>query len=173
MGTETYWSEGPQLLNLTVRRCTFENVDAPALDIGIFDSRASRDCRNVVVENNVFRANGQRRNRYPQGVGLRLRNVDGAIVRGNRFEENPGANLIVQDARNVVVENNVFVHPNGRRIDSKDMDGSAVVWLDHVEHVRLSGNVVQRPGAAMRSLVGVTDSVTDVTGLKDGVRVEK
>ena len=172
-GTETYWSEGPALLNLTVRRCTFENVDAPALDIGIFDSRASRDCRNIVVENNVFRANGQRRNRYPQGVGLRLRNVDGAVVRGNRFEDNPGANLIVQDARNVVVENNIFVRPNGRKIVSKDMDGSAVVWLDHVDHVRLSGNVVQRPGAAMKSLVGTTDSVADVTGLKDGVRLGK
>lgn len=172
-GTETYWSEGPQLLNLTVRHCTFENVDAPGLDIGIFDSRASRDCRNILVENCVFRANGQRRNRYPQGVGLRLRNVDGAVVRGNRFEDNPGANLIIQDARNVRVENNVFVHPNGRKIDSKDMDGGAVVWLDHADHVQLSGNVVQRPGPAMRTLVSATDSVTDATGLKDGVRLEK
>ena len=66
-GSEMYWDEGPQTLNLTVRGCTFENIDTAAVDVGLFadGSDTSLDCKNILIENNVFKNNGQRTTARP------------------------------------------------------------------------------------------------------------
>jgi autotransporter-associated beta strand protein len=58
-GTETYWHGGPQLLNLIIRGNTFEDIDYPAIDLGIFTSTNSLDCTNILIEGNTFINNGE------------------------------------------------------------------------------------------------------------------
>lgn len=177
-GAEMYWDEGPQTLSLTVRGCTFEDIDTAAVDVGLFadGSETSLDCKNILIENNVFRNNGRRTTARPwmkwgagpQGIGVRLRNVDGAIIRSNVFINNPGPNIVVQYCRNVVIEGNRFTKTHGRTVlaDPAEVpDTSAVILIDHVSHVSLRGNTLTKPGLFFKHFVRVTSSCTEVTGL--------
>ncbi len=175
-GAEMYWDEGPQTLNLTVRGCTFENIDTAAVDVGLFadGSETSLDCKNILIENNVFRSNGQRTTARPwmphgygpQGVGVRVRNADGVIIRRNVFINNPGPNIIVQYCRNVVIAGNSFIKTHGRTIvadPSEVPDTAAVILLDHASHVLLSGNTLTKPGPFFKHFLSVTPSCAQVT----------
>ena len=176
-GAEMYWDEGPQTLNLTVRGCTFENIDTAAIDVGLFadGSDTSLDCKHIVIENNVFRNNGQRTTARPwmkwgygpQGIGIRLRNTDGAVIRNNVFINNPGPNIVVQYCRHVVITGNAFAKTHGGAINADPAevsDKSAVILIDHATSVSLSGNTLTKPGPFFKHFIAVTPSCTDVTG---------
>ena len=175
-GTETYWSEGPQLRNLIVRSNLFEGVDTPALDIGIFYSQASRDCTNILVEGNIFRSNGPHQANGPRGVGMRLRNANGAIIRGNTFENNPNANLVLQDSMNVLVQSNRFYNTHQTNLNpgsNYGVDASSVVWVDDCSNVTLQGNVVSNMGPWGDKLVSATATVTNLSGADSGIVLVK
>lgn len=178
-GAEMYWNEGPQTLNLIVRGCTFENIDTAAVDVGLFadGSETSLDCKNILIENNVFRNNGRRTTARswmkwgygPQGVGVRLRNTDGAIIRNNVFINTPGPNIVVQYCRNIVITGNTFTRTHGRAINADPAevpDKSAVILIDHASAVSLSGNILTKPRPLFKHFVVVTPSCTNVVGAR-------
>ncbi len=177
-GAEMYWNEGPQTLNLTVRGCTFENIDTAAVDVGLFadGSDASYDCKNITIENNIFRNNGQRTTsrpwlKYgygPQGVGVRVRNAVRVIVRHNTFINNPGANIVIQYCKNVAVIGNTFEKSNDAKVNANPEqvgDNGAAVWLDHVDGATIFGNKVSNPGRYYEHLIAATPTCS---GLKIG-----
>ena len=174
-GAEDYWAEGPQTRNLTIRSNLFENVDAPSLDVGFFDSFASRDYTNILVEGNTFLNTGQHRpanNGFPQGVGVRVRNANGAIIRNNIFDGVPNANIIVQNSWNVQVSGNQFrnTHPLALSAGTNfGIDSACMVWIDNCTNVSLAGNWVTNMGALATKLASVTATSTSVSGATNGI----
>ena len=107
--------------NIVIRDNFFEQGDGEAL-LGIYidDNNFGYGFTNVVIENNVMH-NGNLQ-------GIRFENVDGAIIRDNTFlptnddlSDLPGI-VMVDDTRNVLIENNVL---GGLHGESWDISGSS------------------------------------------------
>jgi len=167
-GAEAYWNEGPQVRNLVIRNCTFEDIDSPCIDIGFFNSTKSRDFTNIVIEGNTFLTGGRITPWWdtPQGAGVRLRNVDGAIVRNNIFDGIWNTNIIVQYSRNVEINNNIFrnAHQQSPPVDARNdgNDKSAIVWIDDAYNISFSNNIIENWGFYGSQLVKLTESATNI-----------
>lgn len=175
-GAEMYWDEGPQTLDLTVRGCTFDNIDCPGLDVGLHadGSDQSYDCRNILIERNTFRHAGtlttarpwMKYGYFPMGVGVRVRNAVGVVIRDNTFEDCAGPNIVVQYCRQVEIRGNRFKATHGREIAAPDPaqigDPGAVIWLDQVEGAVLRDNLLSEPGRWFKRLLGVSERCRDV-----------
>ncbi len=107
--------------NIVIRDNFFEQGSGEAL-LGIYidDNNFGYGFTNVVIENNVLH-NGDLQ-------GIRFENVDGAIIRDNTFlptnddlSDLPGI-VMVDDTRNVLIENNVL---GGLHGESWDIAGSS------------------------------------------------
>lgn len=114
-GPEFYWGEAPPVRNLTIRNNRFVNVDVSNIYVGVFDSDASTDNRNIVIEGNNFEGYGRQavmHNQGRRGNAVLVRNADGVTIRGNTFgPPAPGAppgarRLAVEVSRNVTVRGN-------------------------------------------------------------------
>jgi hypothetical protein len=173
-GAEMYWDEGPQTLDLTVRGCTFDNIDCPAVDVGLFESDASYDCRRIRIERNTFRRGGtlttarpwMKYGYYPQGVGVRVRNAVGVVIRDNVFEDCAGPNIIVQTCRDVEISGNRFSGTHQREIAPPDPawvgDPGAVIWLDRVTGAKLRDNRLTSPGPWYKRFLGASASCREI-----------
>ena len=109
-GPEFYWSEAPPVRNLTIRHNRFVNNDVSNIYVACFESQASRDNRNIVIEGNRFEGYG----RFPsvarqgrQGVAVHVSNAEGVTIRGNTF--GAAAPTAPQDAPRVLVEHSRHV----------------------------------------------------------------
>jgi hypothetical protein len=98
---------------------------------------------------------------------------NGIAVVGNRFVGNNGINLLVADAENMLLVDNTFIHPM-RKPDNRGADfhfgTSSLIWLQQCKNVLLAGNRAITPGPAMKRLVGVGPDVSNVKGIKGGVK---
>jgi hypothetical protein len=99
---------------------------------------------------------------------------DGIAVVGNRFVNDNGINLLIADAKNLLVSGNVFIHPM-RKADNRGavhFGTSNLIWLQRCKNILLAGNRVIDPGPAMKKLVGVGPSVSNVKGSSNGVKIQ-
>jgi autotransporter-associated beta strand protein len=175
-GTETYWHGGPQLINLTIRGNTFEDIGDPALDLGIFTSNNSFDCTNILIEGNTFINNGQHApygTFSPRGCAVRVRNANGVIIRNNVFDNNwAGANIVVQRAKNVQILNNLFKNTHQHYWsdwNNYGVDYSGLIYVDAAQIVTLSGNLVTNMGPYGTRLISMTSTASNLTGTNNGI----
>ena len=183
-GMISYWNEGPQTRNITIRGCTFYDNDGVSVLINIGalggNSTASHDQGAILIENNLFVAGGRLpvwNGVNPRGVALMVGNSSGAVVRGNVFSGFPNSNIAVYASDNVTIENNVFLKANETDVDSnnrpdrENFNERAVVWINNSQNVALSGNLSYLTGANNQSLAAVgATNVSDVRGLESGIR---
>ena len=165
-GMQTYWDEGPQTCDLTIRHCTFYDVDGISCRVGIEvphgTSSASHDQRHVVIEDNAFLAGGRRpvwNNIMPRGVGVLVGNCHDAVVRRNLFSGLPNANVVVYASDGVTVADNLFLDalapPAGSNPwkASADVDPARLVSVSDSSAVTVAGNVavggVDKPTAGV------------------------
>ena len=183
-GMISYWNEGPQTRNITIRGCTFFDNDGVAalFNIGAVggNSTASHDQGDIIIENNLFIVGGRLpvwNNVNPRGVALMVGNSSHAVVRGNVFSGFPNSNIAVYASDDVTLENNTFLKANERDVDSnnrpdrENFNERAVVWINNSQNVGLSGNVSYLTGASNQSLAATgLVNVADVRGLEGGIR---
>jgi hypothetical protein len=98
----------------------------------------------------------------------------GLIVVKNRFVDDYGINLLLCDAQDVLITGNLFLHP----LQEKESVGStlyskksSLVWLQQSQDVLIANNHVIHPGPALKKLVGVGPDVSNVMGIKNGVKI--
>lgn len=88
-GPEFFWGEGGQLQGLTIRRNTFENIDAPNISIATFDAPTGSANRDVTIEDNTFEHYGRMPVVYmakdPPGLAMQIRNTDGLTIQNNHI----------------------------------------------------------------------------------------
>ena len=151
---EFWWDESGCSSHLLIEGNTIEHVgyataDVPGLnEAGALSIFATTDARAVSFGHN------------------------GIAVIGNRFVDNNGINILVADAKNLLLVDNTFINPM-RIPDNRGADfhfgTSSLMWLQQCKNVLLAGNRVTAPGPAMKKLVGVGPDVNNVMGIKDGV----
>ena len=99
---------------------------------------------------------------------------NGIAVIGNRFIDNNGINILVADTRNLLLADNTFINPM-RMPDNRGADyhfgTSDLIWLQQCKNILLAGNRVIHPGPALKKLVGVGPDVSNVMGIKNGVKI--
>ncbi|BDI29054.1 hypothetical protein CCAX7_11050 [Capsulimonas corticalis] len=181
-GMETYWGEGPQCKNVTIKNNTFSDMDGCSVDIGIFatngPSGLSHDQTNIDIENNLFQNGGQHavwNDVMPRGIALRLANASGATVKNNTFKNFSNANIAVLTSDNVNITGNNFVNPHQTALPVNRSQGAvdpgAVIWIDNSQNVSLSNNVVFSPGSHETALAEATANNSGINGLSTGVYV--
>ena len=183
-GMISYWNEGPQTRNVTLRRNTFYDNDGVAVLINIGalggNSTASHDQGDIVIENNLFVAGGRLpvwNNVNPRGVALMVGNSSHAVVANNVFSGFPNSNIAVYASDDVQIKNNVFLKANERGVDSnnrparENFNERTVVWINNSRNVALSGNLSYLTGANNQALAAVgATNVFDVRGLESGIK---
>ncbi len=153
---EFWWDESGCSSHLLIEGNTIEHVgyataDVPGLnEAGALSIFATTDARAVSFGHN------------------------GIAVIGNRFVDNNGINLLVADAKNLLLADNTFINPM-RMPDNRGADfhfgTSSLIWLQQCNNILLAGNRAINPGPAMKKLVGVGTDVSNVMGIKDGVKI--
>lgn len=183
-GMISYWNEGPQTRNITLRGNTFYDNDGPAVLINIGalggNSTASHDQGDIVIENNLFVAGGRLpvwNYTSPGGVALMVGNSTHAVVANNVFSGFPNSNIVVYASDDVTIRNNVFLKANGmigysnNRPDRENFNERAVVWINNSRSVALSGNLSYLTGFNNQTLAAVgATNVSDVRGLETGIK---
>ena len=152
---EFWWDESGCSSHLLIEGNTIEHVgyataDVPGLnEAGALSIFATTDARAVSFGHN------------------------GIAVIGNRFVDNNGINLLVADARNLLLADNTFINPM-RMPDNRGADfhfgTSSLIWLQQCNNILLAGNRVTNPGHALKTLVGAGPDVSNVKGIKGGVK---
>ncbi len=120
----------------------------------------------------------------------------GIIISGNHFVDDNGINVLLTDASGVIISENYFVHPmrspNPRGSDLQNygptlpitearvlhprknvfqhFNSSSLIYLQQCKNILLTDNHVIKPGPAMKLPVGVGPDVSDVEGVKSGVK---
>ena len=93
------------------------------------------------------------------------------MVANNRFVHNNGINILVVDAKNVLLADNTFIGAM-RKPDHRGADfhfgTSSLIWLQQCKNILLAGNRVIHPGPALKKLLGVGTDVSHVMGIKGG-----
>ena len=168
-GMQTYWNEGPQTCDLSVRHCTFYDVDGISCRVGVETpagaSSASRDQRHVVIEDNAFLAGGRRpvwNNIMPRGVGVLVANCRDAVVRRNLFVGLPNANVVVYASADVTVADNLFLDAAAPPRDTNPWARSAKVDARLLVSVTASESVTVRDNLAAGGVDKPTAGVTRV-----------
>ena len=96
-------------------------------------------------------------------------------IANNHFVDNNGINMLITDSRHVVVLGNTFVRPM-RKVNNRGANlhfgYSDLIWLQQCRNILLAGNRVIAPGPAMKKLVGTGPNVSNIKGLRDGVKVQ-
>ena len=96
------------------------------------------------------------------------------VITDNRFVANNGINLLVSGVRNMLFSGNRFIKPMYRP-DNRGADyhfgTSDLIWLQQCKNILLAGNRVIHPGPALKKLVGVGPDVSNVMGIKNGVKI--
>ena len=144
--------------------------------------------QNVVIERNTIRNTGhsyaggsgdigaaltitgtsdpRRRDAGPQGN----RNI---TIDSNVFDSICGCNLQVQYARSVSIKNNVFQNTHQNPCNNGDkiptFDSHAMIWMEDVGDVTLSGNRVSNMGPYGTSLLALGHNTMDLQGVTDGI----
>jgi hypothetical protein len=80
--------------------------------------------------------------------------------------------VVVQEAKNVQVLNNLFASTHQHYWSdwgNYGVDYSTVIWIDNSQNVTLSGNLVTNMGQYGTSVVLATATVTNVTGMRNGI----
>lgn len=182
-GMITFWNEGPQTCNITLRGNTFYDNDGISALIGIGayrgNSTASHDQTNMLIENNLFLFGGRLpvwNGVLPRGVALMLSNTHTAVVRGNLFCGFPNANIAVYASDDVTIANNTFLRANERDVDSnnrperENFNERTLIWINNSQNVAVSGNRSYLNGPLTETLVASGTNVSNVSGQDDGVK---
>ncbi len=183
-GMISYWNEGPQTRNITLRGNTFYDNDGPSVVINIGalggSSTASHDQGDIIIENNLFVAGGRLpvwNYTSPGGVALMVGNSSHAVVANNVFSGFPNSNIVVYASDDVTIQNNVFLKANeinvasNNRPDRENFNERAVVWINNSRNVALSGNLSYLTGANNQTLAAVgAINISDVRGLDSGIK---
>ncbi len=141
--------------------------------------------RNLIIRNNTFRHCGYATagpwTNQAATVSILGEGNDKGIAQGhqhitienNTFEDNDGANLLINGAQDVQVLRNHFLrpqqHPSLRGIDHK-VDPAVLISLSNCDNVTVKDNTVSTPGRAHKSLIQTVPSAINVTGLDNGVK---
>jgi len=181
-GMQTYWNEGPQTCNVTLKHNTFYDIDGISCRIGIEvpdgTSSGSRDQQNIDIEENLFLSGGNHdvwNGIMPRGVALLIGNVHGAVVKNNVFAGFPNASIVVYSSDNVAISDNVFLnaHSSSNRSQnwprSANVDPGSLITVNHSSHVLLGGNLLYNDGPFGSKLVAVGPDVSGMEGADTGV----
>ena len=183
-GMISYWNEGPQTRNITIRGCTFYDNDGVSVLINIGaqggNSTSSHDQGDIIIENNRFLIGGRLpvwNGVNPRGVALMVGNSSNVVVRGNVFYGIPNCNIAVYASDAVTISDNTFYRANevdvdsNNRPDRENFNPRTIIWINNSQNVSLSGNVSYLTGARNQSLAAVgATNVSDVRGLEGGIR---
>ncbi len=97
----------------------------------------------------------------------------GIAVVQNHFIGNSGINLLLTDCQNVIVADNIFSRAM-RSFDNRGQkcgyDPSSLIYLQQCNSVLLAHNCAIAPGPAMKKLLGIGPDVSNVKGIKAGVK---
>jgi hypothetical protein len=173
--------------NGVIEGCTVDNTYAGIVICPEVDIWAEADyAHNVVVRNNTIRATGFASSPdTPQAGALTIGAYENnrfvprpgghanIVVTGNRFEGNAGVNVEITSASNIAVRDNLFIDPMPQTSDrgvKLGIDPTSLFWLTECDGIKLSGNLVQSPGAGFRRLMAASPTVSGV-GLTDGVQI--
>lgn len=153
-GPEFYWNDAGSACNLLVADNVLENV---ARTQGTYSAEAG--AISITTD--------------PAYHGVANFSHRGIMVIGNRFVHDNGINILLTDARDVLVADNRFLQPM-RTVShhgaTYHFGTSSLIWLQQCRGVLLAGNRVVDAGDAMKKLVGCGPAVSDVHGLKSGVK---
>jgi hypothetical protein len=144
---EACYSRNVVIRNNTISRCGTASMGPWTAQAGALSVTAESKPgaepghRQIVIEDNRFLEN--------DGVNLLLQAVDGALVKGNRFERPDQAAT--------------------RRGSGRQLDPGALIWVSDCRNIRLEGNKVANPGAAMSTLIGVGPRTTALVGRETGI----
>jgi hypothetical protein len=152
LAPEPWWREAcfcrkVTIRNNTIRRCGTASMgpwtqQAGALSVTAeIEPGAEPGHRQIVIEDNRFIEN--------DGVNLLLQAVDGAVVRGNRFEWPDQSATLRGSARGI--------------------DPGALIWVSDCRNVLFEGNKVTHAGAALGKGVGVGPGTMNLIGRESGV----
>ncbi len=183
-GMISYWNEGPQTRNITLRGNTFYDNDGVSalINIGALggNSTASHDQGNILIENNLFVTGGRLpawNGVNPRSVALMVGNSSHAVVANNVFSGFPNSNIAVYASDDVQIKGNMFLKANetdvesNNRPDRENFNERAVVWINNSRDVALSGNLSYLTGANNQTLAAVgATNVADVRGLESGIK---
>ncbi|MGC9261642.1 MAG: right-handed parallel beta-helix repeat-containing protein, partial [Phycisphaerae bacterium] len=90
----------------------------------------------------------------------------------NRFIDNNGLNLLLVDARNVLMADNTFIDPMRNNHGGNIYGASSLIWMQECRNVFLAGNRVVVPGPAVKTLVGIGPDDSAVKGIGNGVKIK-
>ncbi|HLY75631.1 MAG TPA: right-handed parallel beta-helix repeat-containing protein, partial [Planctomycetota bacterium] len=153
LAPELWWGEACfsrriTIRNNTIRRCGTASMGPWTAQAGVLSVTAEvkpgqePGHRQILIENNRFVEN--------DGINLLLQSVDGAVVKGNRFERPDQA---------------PSVRGRGRGIDP-----GALIWVSECRNVHFEGNQVTEPGAGLSRLLGIGPGTTNLVGLESGIQ---
>jgi hypothetical protein len=153
LAPELWWGEAcfsrkVTIRDNTIRRCGTASMGPWTAQAGVLSVTAEvrpgqePGHRQIVIENNRFVEN--------DGVNLLLRSVDGAVVKGNRFERPDQAPSL--------------------RGSSRGIDPGSLIWVSECRNVLFEGNQVTDAGAALSTLLGVGPGTTKLVGREAGVQ---
>ncbi len=147
---EFWWDEAGCSSHLLIEGNTIEHVGYASTDVpGWYQAGALSICANT----------------HTQAVGFGHADI---VVTDNRFVNNDGMNILLTDAKNVLLAGNVFLgamrQPNDRGA-AFHFDTSSLIWLQQCKNILFADNRVIRPGPAMKTMVGVGPDVSHVMGI--------
>ena len=154
MGPELWWGEGNYAKNIVIRGNTFAHCGYATT--GPWNEQAG-----------VLTIHGT-------GDSPDARGHVGITIVNNAFIDNDGVNVVLDGIENATFTNNSFLNAQqseNKRGADRGYDIGALVYLKRAKNITFAGNVAQRLGAANDALIKVGKEASDITGVKNGIRV--